>query len=218
MGWDDGVAKDCVLYMPVGPEGTDAWMPRRLEVATNGAYITSANQHIPESMRWLDALLETETMFSLYYGEEGIGWEYDAENGKINSLVTDTSGTKDWLDCNTLFFAPAKYISETFNMSPQRTEKTEYCEEYEAAGLIQKYSNSYLDMAPLTSEQHSQITLMQTDIKNAVVENMAAFISEGITNESWETFMDLFESMNVSEYVQMYQEAIDQMDLPEGGE
>lgn len=213
MGWDEGVMKDCTLYMPTAPEGTTPSLARYLEVAKKGAYITIANEHIPESMRWLDALLETETMFSLYYGPEGPGWEYDAENGKINSVVTDTSGTKDWLDCNTLFFAPGNYISETFNMSPQRIEKTTYCQTYDKAGYIQKYSDDYLDMAPLTSEQRANMTLIETDIKNAVEEYMATFISSGITDDSWADFVKLFDNMNIKDYLQTYQDGIDQMDL-----
>ena len=42
---------------------------------------------------------------------------------------------------------------------------------------------------------------------------MASFISEGVTDESWNTFVKLFEDMNISDYLQMYQGAIDQMDL-----
>lgn len=213
MGWDDSVAKTCVLYQPTAPEGSKASLNRYLENARAGAFITVGNKHVPESMRWLDALLDKETMFSLYYGEKGTGWEYNATNGKIDSIVTDPSGVKNYLDCNTLFFAPGNYISEVFNMSPQRIEKTEYCKEYEAAGVIQKYSNSYLDMAPLTSEQIQSSSLIETDIKNAVIENVAGFITNGVTDESWNTFTNLFENMEVNNYVQMYQNAIDQMDL-----
>ena len=172
MGWDEGVTKECTLYMPVGPEGTTAKLSKMLEVALNGAYVTVSNQHVPETMRWLDSLLETETMFSLYYGEEGTGWEYDKDNGKINALNSDTSGTLNYLNVNGLFFAPSKYISETFNMSPQRVEKSEYCNRYTEAGMIQKYANTYLNMAPLTAEQHTQIALKETDIENAVVERL----------------------------------------------
>ncbi|MDO4293528.1 MAG: extracellular solute-binding protein [Eubacteriales bacterium] len=213
MGWDEGVAKDCTLYMPAGPEGVTPKAERMLEVARNGAFITTANQHIPESMRWLDALLETETMYSLYYGAEGTGWEYNAENGKIDSIVTDTSQTKDWLDCNTLFFAPGNYISETFNMSPQRLEKTDYCNRYDEAGLLQKYADTYLDMAPLTSDQHAECALKETDIDNAVKENMATFISNGVTDDSWNSFVQMFEGMDVNGYLQMYQDAVEQLDM-----
>ena len=212
MGWDEGVMKDCTLYMPTAPEGTTSKLARLLEVAKSGAYITAANQYVPESMRWLDSLLDTETMYSLYYGPKGTGWDYD-ENGKIDTFVTDSSGTKNYLNVNTLFFAPANYVSNLVNMSPQGVEKSDYCQQYEDAGILQKYSNDYLGMAPLTSEQHADCELKETDIKNAVKENMAAFISEGVTDESWEAFVQLFDNMNIADYLSIYQDALNQMDL-----
>ena len=167
-------------------------------------------------MRWLDAMLETEMMFSLYYGEQdatdGTGWTYN-ENGKIDSINDGTVDVRNYLDCNTMFWAPGKYISETFNMTEQRTEKTEYCLQSDEAGIIQKDSNVYLDMAPLTYEQLQSITLTETDFKNAVVENIANFVSNGVTDESRNSFVSLFDGMGVAEYVQMYQNAIDSMDV-----
>ena len=98
-------------------------------------------------------------------------------------------------------------------MPPQRIEKTDYCTKYDDAGIIQKYSNDYLKLAPLTAEQLQQLSLKETDIKNAVEENMAAFITQGVTDESWDAFMKLFEGMDVAGYVKVYQDAIDQMDI-----
>ena len=112
-----------------------------------------------------------------------------------------------------MFWAPGKYISDTFNMPEQRTEKTDYCLQSDEAGIIQKYSNDYLDMAPLTSEQLQSITLKETDINNAVVENIAGFVSGGVTDESWNSFVSLFDGMGVADYVKMYQDAIDTMEL-----
>ena len=167
-------------------------------------------------MRWLDARLETEMQFSLYYGEQdatdGTGWTYN-ENGKINSLEDGTVDILNYLGCNTMFWAPGKYISDTFNMSEQRIEKTNYCLESDEAGIIQKYSNDYLDMAPLTSEQLQDISLTETDINNAVTENIANFIANGVTDESWNNFVSLFDGMGVADYVQIYQNAIDTMEL-----
>ena len=66
MGFDDGVLKTTTLYTP----DSSAKLSRILEVAKGGAYITSSNAHVPESLRLLDAMLDTEMMFSLYYGEK----------------------------------------------------------------------------------------------------------------------------------------------------
>ena len=136
------------------------------------------------------------------------------ENGKIDTLnVGNTDNVKNYLDCNTLFFGPGKYISSVFNMPAQRVEKTEYCQTYEEAGVLQKYSNNYLSLAPLTSDQLQSNALLETDINNAVVENMATFVTEGVTDESWEKFVNMFDGMGVSDYIQMYQDAIDTMEL-----
>lgn len=217
MGSDDGVAKSGKLFMPVGPEGTKPCLYRYLEQARPGAYITSSNQHVPESLRLLDAMLETETMFSMYYGEQGSGdqgkgWEYD-ENGMINVTNDNSADVKDYLDCNAMFFAPGNYIYSTYNLPEQRIEKIEYCQAYEEAGIIQKYSNAYLGMVPLTSEQRQTVQLKATDIDNAVWENVATFVSKGVTDESWAAFVKLFEDMGVEGYVKTYQDALDTMDL-----
>ena len=54
-------------------------------------------------------------------------------------------------------------------------------------------------MAPLTSEQLQSITLKETDINNAVVENIAGFVSGGVTDESWNSFVSLFDGMGVAD-------------------
>lgn len=213
MGYDERVAKDAVFWMP-DTETTSCY--RYLELARPAAFITATNENVEATMRWLDAMLETEMQFSLYYGEQdatdGSGWTYN-ENGKIDSINNGSVEVRNYLDCNTMFWAPGKYISETFNMPEQRTEKTEYCLQSDEAGIIQKYSNDYLDMAPLTSEQLQSVTLTETDIDNAVVENIASFVSNGVTDDSWNSFVSLFDGMGVAEYVQMYQDAIDSMEI-----
>lgn len=213
MGYDEGVAKNSVLWMP---DSSTTKIERTMEVARPHAFVTSTNENVPATMRWLDAMLETEMMFSLYYGEEnatdGSGWMWD-ENGKISSINNNSQDVKNYMDCNAMFWAPGKYISETFNMPEQRTEKTEYCQQYDAAGVIQKYSNQYLTMAPLTSEQIQANTLIQTDINNAVLEHVSSFVTGGVTDESWNDFVAIFEGMGVTDYVQMYQDAIDTMEL-----
>ena len=68
-------------------------------------------------------------------------------------------------------------------------------------------------MAPLTSEQLQSISLTETDINNAITENIANFVANGVTDESWNSFVSLFDGMGVTDYVQMYQTPIDSMKL-----
>lgn len=211
MGFDDGVMKDCVLWTP--EEG--AKMHKTMELARAGAFVTYTNENPEATARWLDALMETEMQFSLYYGEEnatdGTGWKW--ENNMITSTNDGSVEVRNYLDCNTLFWAPGEYYFSTFNLPAQRIEKMEYCKTYSEAGVMQKYSNDFLNMAPLTAEQHQEATLVETDINNAVVENMANFVINGVTDDSWNKFVKMFDDMKVADYVQMYQEALDKMDI-----
>ncbi len=100
MGFDDGVAATCSVYVP-GDEGAMDY--RSIEMAKPGAFLTCTNQHVPESLQLLDAMLETEMMYSLYYGEkdasDGTGWEYNSDN-KIRTLMNGDIDIKNFLDCN----------------------------------------------------------------------------------------------------------------------
>lgn len=209
MGYDASpTTENCTLYVP----GEGASMLRYLELAKPGAYVTSTNENVPATMRYLDAMLETDTMWSLYWGKQEDGrWLYE-EDGTIST--TSVKGPVPGISPGmyALFFGPSEYI-QIYNPQPSRVEKTEFCDKYESAGLIQKYANSYLNMVSFGGEEQSQITLKETDIENAVMENLASFIKNGVTDDSWKIFTEILESMNVSEYVQAYQAGIDAMDI-----
>lgn len=201
--------QDAVLYTP-----EYATLSRTLQLANDGAYLTITNEHVEESLRWLDALLEKETMYSLYYGayDETMtqnGWVY-LEDGRITTFSTGSSVTKDYLDCNTLFFAPSNWVAKNVKMAAQYEEKAGYSHIYEDAGIVQKYSNKLLTMMGLTAEQLQQITLIETDVNNAVYEHIVKFMTEGVTDKNWEEFVKIFDKMKIEEkYVKVYQDAAD---------
>ena len=210
-------AKDnAVIMNPVTASGYQICMPKTMELASKGAYVTTTNKHIPETMRWLDAQLETETMFSFYYGEQNSsktneGWKYNSD-GLIESQDTGTTQSSfDYLNCNALFFAPGKYYNSVYKMAPQRVEKTQYCEQYTQAGYMQKYSNKLMALAPRTADEISKCTLLLTDISKAVKENVTTFITKGVTDDSWNAFIKALENTGVKEYISIYQNALDKM-------
>lgn len=217
MAWDDGVAANSECILPPSVDGKGAYMDRYLELARPCAFITASNEHVEESIRLLDAMMDTEMQADLYYGPqnatEGMGWKYNEENGKIDTYTASEVTVHNQIDCNTQFFAPGAYISETYNLSPQRLEKIDYCERYDEAGVINTYSSQYFSMAGLTADVLSQFQLLETDINNAVNEAVADFVAHGVTDESWNSFVSKFDGMGVEDYIATYQEAIDKMDL-----
>ncbi|WP_455615849.1 extracellular solute-binding protein [Eisenbergiella sp.] len=210
MGLDEGIAKDCKLFMPVAEDGYKVSMYKTMELANDGAYILRTNKHIPETMRWLDSILETDTMFNVFAGPGY--WEYN-EEGLIETHDADPSQVLEALNVNSLFYAPGTYYSSVYQMAPHRVEKMEYCQKYTEAGAMQKNSNDYLKLAPRTADEISRCTLLQTDIDNAVKENIANFITGGVTDDNWKNFTDMFDKLNVEDYVSIYQTALDKSDF-----
>lgn len=205
----DLLAENAVLYVP-----EYATLNRSLQLANDGAYLTVTNEHVEESLRWLDALIDKETMYSLYYGPyneamDANGWTY-LEDGRITTFSSGDVTTKNYLDCNTLFFAPSNWVSKNVKMASQYEEKADYSHIYEDAGIVEKYSSKLLTMMGLTSEQLADIALIETDITNAVYEHVVKFMTEGVTDKNWEEFVKIFDKMKVEEkYVKVYQDATD---------
>lgn len=219
MGYTDSpTEKNCKLYIP----GADASLARYIEVAKPVAYVTSKNQNVEATMRFLDCWLETENMFTHYWGrelesedEEAIGW-IQKEDGKyylVKNVEAPPEGRNDCLTANALFFGPAEYIKTVYEPNAQRVEKTTFCTEYENAGVIQKYSNDYFNMVKVDAAKSSELLLLETDIDNTVMEHVATFVKSGVTDDSWNAFVKIFEDLKVADYVKLYQDGINNLDI-----
>ena len=81
---------------------------------------------------------------------------YD-DNGRSPLPTMEALTLRIIMDCNNFFCTRQITWSETFNM-PCSVPKNGGTARVltEAGGIIQEYSNDYLDMAPLTSEQPSR--------------------------------------------------------------
>jgi len=213
MGFNEELVEDSVLWTP--EEGTK--MYKTMELARGCAYITSTNKYPEATARLFNAMLDTEMMFSLYYGEQGDtvngGWDYN-EEGKIYTIDASSEVTaKNCLDVNALFFAPGKYYFDVYEPAPQRIEKTEYCEIYTEAGLMQTYSNDYLNFVRFSNEKAEELAQILVDLKSAVDEHVGEFVMNGVTDANWDSFMKVLDDIKLDEYLQAYQDGLDQLEI-----
>ena len=199
------------IMLPVSPEGYKPKVSSILELADFGAAVTVHNEYIRESLRWLDAQMETETMMEAQNGPVGEMLEinsagkyevqYVPPNNELYSIVPVICGQ---------FFAPADYYSGIYELAPHRIEKSQYCDFYETSGVMEYKSFNYLiDLAPLTAQENIQVNRLYKDIENYMVEALTSFITRGVTDQSWESFIDGLDGLGVYEYVALYQDAYD---------
>lgn len=214
----EGCWEDYELYIP--DENTRlSWI---ISSAKPGTYITALNEYPEATARFLDAMLEKETMYNLYYGRKdgkdcNNYWEYNDEG----LIVQCQKPEEEWdnsLKAHTLstygmFFAPGEYFKQSFVPSVNWGYKVEYDEAYKETGLMTKYSYTPLDWVDFTVEQNEKINLMKTEIKTAVDEWMTKFIKDGVTDASWDEFVKILKNVKAEEYIAMYQAGIDGMEL-----
>ena len=86
-----------------------------------------------------------------------------------------------------------------------------HCTAIAEAGGVQKYSNSLLSLVKLSAEDREEMGYVQTEAKAAMDEYIAIFVKEGVTDESWNAYVKIFEDMGCDKFVKLYQEGLDQL-------
>ncbi len=205
------IASQFTLMLPVAAEGYAPQVSATLERIEFGAALTTANRHIEETLRWLDAQFETETMMISQNGEIGETLEM-GEDGRyrVKYVPPDNELYKRVPVICGQFFAPPAYYRSVYEMAPHRAEKAAYCRTYAEAGVMEYKSFQYLtDIAVMPADQNTRATRIYNEIDKHVTEALTGFITQGVTDASWQQFIDAFDGLGAAEYVRLYQEAYD---------
>ena len=212
-GEDGSAGKAFELYTP-DDTAKLTWVST---YAKPSAYITIANENPEATARFMNEWLEKEMMYSLYIGDKddtatnNCGWDYD-ENGIIKRFWTSkdpVSGPRNYMNVATMFFAPGEFYRSSFEMSKNALKIATDDIVYRETGLANKYSHSLFKLAVMDSATAEKKALAETEIKTAMMEHMAIFIKNGVTDDNWKAFTDVMENLKVDEYVAMYQAGID---------
>ncbi|NLN64155.1 MAG: extracellular solute-binding protein [Clostridiaceae bacterium] len=192
-------------------------VPRILEVAEFGAALTVANKHIPETLKWLDAQFETETMMTAVNGPVMPGGPIDQcmklnDQGKYEVLyIPENNGLYQYVPVTQgQFFAPGDYYFDIYQMPPHRVERYNSSKDYEAAGVLEKYSFDYLNrLVKMNNEDSLEKTRLFNEIEKFMKESITNFITNGVTDASWQNFLDTSKEVGVDKYIELYQKAYD---------
>lgn len=192
-------------------------VPRILEIPEFGAAITSTNKHVAESLRWLDAQMETETMLISVNGPMAGGPLDPAPLGKTEDgkykveFVPADNGLYQYVPViHGQFFAPGDYYFDIFEMPPHRVERKNQAALYEEAGVLEKNSFYYLTrLASMDTDTAVEVGRLFAEIEKFMKESITNFITQGVTDQSWQAFLDNARNIGVDQYIAYYQAAYD---------
>lgn len=208
-----------VSILPPADEEYGASVPRILEIPTLGAALTIANKNIPETLRWLDAQFETETMMVSVNGPIQEGGPIEPtikinDEGKYEIVyVPENNGLYEIVPVyHGQFFAPGDYYFDIYEMPPHRVERYEYSAAYEEAGVLEANSYEYLyklTKSYMTNEDSLEATRLFNEIEKFMKESISNFITGGVTDENFQKFLDTAAAIGVERYLEIYQNAYD---------
>jgi len=186
-------------------------------VPAYGAALTVANEHIEETLRWLDAQFETETMMVSVNGPLQEGGPIDPtikinDAGKYEIVsIPENNGLYEIVPVyHGQFFAPGDYYFDIYEMPPHRVERYNYSREYEEAGVLEPKSFEYLyKLVKLDNEASIERERLFVEIEKFMKESISTFITSGVTDESWQTFLNQAESIGVPRYIEIWQTGYD---------
>ena len=205
------VASDYEVMLPVHAEGTEACLPRNMDIIEFGAALTTDNRDIEASLRWLDAQFETETMLVSQNGAVGDTLE-KREDGlyQVKYVPPDNELYQSVPVICGQFFAPAAYYASVYVPAAHRQEKAAYCAMYESAGVLEPVSWKLLTtVAPKTTAQSAAVMKLKAKLKSAVDAAIVAMVTRGVTEESRGAFLESLRENGSAEYTAVYQEIYD---------
>lgn len=200
-----------VCMLPVHAQGYEAKTGRVEDVVEFGAALTVHNEHIEESLRWLDAQMETENMLVAQNGPVGdmlllredgrYEVNYVPADDGLYSIVPVICGQ---------FYAPSDYYESIYVPAEHRQEKAAYCDLYEQAGVVENHSFRLLTyVMPKTTQESARLLQLHIQLKNVVDTALVDWMANGVTDASFQAFSSSLKQAGSEEYKAIYQKAYD---------
>ena len=192
-------------------DGTPAYFPTLNTIETNKGCIFSTCKDIDAAVRVLDACFDKEISMQLILGS--IGDVFTVENGRyVMKEPTDGSDVDRYMWINGLGNNGIYYIS------PETQAKIDFLPGwYERLNESEHYNDVlrpadvaiYPEAAKMSTEDASELALLNADILNYVSNRYATWVTSGGVDEEWDSYLDQLKAMQVDRVREIYQNAYD---------
>lgn len=216
MGYE--YAKDFVPILFQGVEGVEpiASGVQETNSAYNTTFVPTAKcENIEALLHWWNYLSSsTEMKWTVNLGEKGGCWDID-ENGQVIDKVpkglTDTFTVMNYnytygISAGMFPLLREDEVSSTISDDPQSTSYWRYniCMEMRPYMTDEYWPRRFVDEA--ATEEKNFITV---DMSPVITSYTSTSMMEGVTDASWEQFLDDLEAYGYYEYIDWYQRWVD---------
>ncbi len=206
-----------VMPMPEGPDKNQVWRRNGMipGYSANQFFITSTNEHPEETLAFIDYWMDnSDNALINRFGPQGYSWDY-LENGKWTELANIPSGEPRTMENSTLYctwgtgipywcfgdFWSQKEITANTALERQGALNSSYME-CAAPGLP--------ELVYEESENREALNI-KTDLFKYVDSQIAQFITNGVTDDSWNAYVKKCQDLQSDRWAELYQKYYDLM-------
>ena len=206
-------AKD-FTYIPCalkGPNGDQLYGGKTIPVAGQNTFITNVNQHVAETVKWIDYFYSQEGIEHYFMGVEGETYEYD-QDGKPQ--FTDfVSNNPDGLNMEE---ALGSYVCWSGGANPSVADD-EHFGNHQIPELTVNAALALAEYAPeeawgtfnYAAEDSNRISVLTTDISTYLSDMTAKFITGEAGFDQWDSYKAQIDKMGLEEYREIVQRTVD---------
>ncbi|MGL5328814.1 MAG: extracellular solute-binding protein [Peptostreptococcaceae bacterium] len=218
-GEQEAEALDDPMWHPLTSEQSKEAMVPASPMMSRGVFAITKDCPSPEAaIRWVDHFYSDEGYEYINQGPEGVLWEYaenaDGEKVKVFAEGIDPAKgeeergkiTPDYGLTTPTYRKTLKAI--TVNPDDKPSPFNDFIKS-ETEEKITKYGEVPFPLVYLTKEEQDKVAASATDLKTYVEQMEAKFITGVEPMENWDKYLKTLDSMNLKEYVEIYQDAYD---------
>ncbi len=202
-----------IIPAPNGQDGEpglwyrDGYIPG---YSANQFFITSANQYPAETLRYIDYWMDNSVnALTNRFGPEGYSWEWiDEENGIWTETATVPSGETRNMELSTLYCTWGYGIPYwCFGDFWAQKEITVDNALERGAAIRDSYIHVATPGLPVITyeeEDNREALTIKTDLFKYVESEVAQFLTNGVTDDSWNAFVQKCKDLQSERWVELY--------------
>lgn len=180
---------------------------------TNHFEVTYNNQHVKETMRWIDLCYDPEMSLQLYFGTIG---DCIAKNDDDTYTILDSSDPQLDQDSWNWKNAPKDYAACA--VLPSIEEKlippAALADKIQVSDMYTPYLPAQENVYPsvkFTEDEQNEITVTKADLLQIVQQKYAEWITGGGIDEEWDNYVEQLDKIGLAEYTNIFQAAYDRV-------
>jgi len=188
-----------------GPFGDQYWNSAAgtNTMYANRAAISTNCKNVDAALRFINELYDQYNSLQLCYGSEGVTFEMGEDGYPVFKETPEGYTDDEWAMNNGIGIGAPGWVSDEYNQKIGGQNNAMV--KYELDDFYAPYFNveSRMPVLKFSQADMEEMAILQTDVKNFILQSLTDFIINGVTDESWTEYVNTLERMDLARYMEL---------------